>query len=177
MIDNSYPLETPVFSKFFNGVDPHKVKSVLTGIAAGSSLFLNDQLHRPKIGCSNPDLPEFATSWAYCWQPNPPVFAMRLNTTPWVFLCPRVFREPRLPTHDNCVGQPFRGAFSTGQGLGQNQFSHLFHELVHLYLDGPGLTPEIYGIWAAIDLPPSESVENPSNYAFYLASRSSRLVV
>ena len=167
-IDNAYPLETNVYNKFFNGVDPHRIRAVLGRIAAGSSIGH----YHPVIACANPDLPEMASSWAFCERSDITFNAMWMRNSPWIYLCPAVFQEQQLPEHENCVGQPHRGAFSTGQGLAQTQFSHVFHELVHLYLGVPALAREMYGIWAVRDLPASESVINPANYVFYLASRS-----
>ena len=166
-IDNAYPLETKIYSKFFNGVDPHRIRAVLTRIVAGSTI----SHYHPVIACANPNLPEMASSWAYCQRSDPTINAMWMRNTPWIYLCPAVFEEQQLPEHENCIGQPHRGALSTGQGLAQTQFSHVFHELVHLYLGVPALAWEMYGIWAVRDLPASESVINPANYVFYLASK------
>lgn len=170
-IDDAYPLETHVYHQFFRGVDPNKVKAVLSTIAAGPNITIEPRTYQPEIACANPDLPELASAWAFCQQTNPRINAMWTINTPWVSLCPTMFIDPELPTADDCVGQPRHGAHSTGQSLVTSQFGHLFHELVHLYLDVPALEPEIYGLWYALELSASDSYSNPSNYAFFLASR------
>ncbi|KAL8828620.1 MAG: hypothetical protein Q9191_002479 [Dirinaria sp. TL-2023a] len=158
-INNAYPLESAIYYKFFNGVDPRKVQRVRSEIAAGSDVSFDGRSYPPHIICANPRMPQLANSWALCQQSARAINAMWMRDTPWIYLCPRSFHEQEFPVHENCVDQPSHGAFSTGQGLAQTQFSHLFHELVHLYLGEPALKPEMYGIWAVRDLPASESSE------------------
>ena len=170
-IDSAGPLGTTVYNKFFNGVDPDRVKAVLSNITAGHDISIHSGPHQPVIACANPDMPHWAASWAACQQSKPKANAMWVANSPFIFLCPVFFTYPEVPTSVNCVGgRATRTTFSTGQGLGANQFGILFHELVHLYLDSPPLEPEMMGLWESLDLPASESVINPTNYVFYLAS-------
>ena len=59
---------------------------------------------------------------------------------------------------------------STGMLLGETQWTILFHELVHLYLDVPSLVPEVRGIFDVQELESSKAVRNPASYGFFLAS-------
>lgn len=171
-IENSEPQGTPVYNKFFAGVDPIKIKDILTNVATGPNVFIHDQLHQPQISCANPDLPELASAWAYCQQTDPAIAAMWMPYTPWIYLCPFVFTEPKFPTEQNCVGVHTPFGYSSGQLLASTQFSNLLHELVHLYLGPESLRPEVYTLWDVINLTAEESAINPASYVFYIASRS-----
>lgn len=75
-----------------------------------------------------------------------------------------------MPDANDCVGRLPNGRFSTGQGLVRSILAILLHELVHVYLDPRHLPRDFYGIHAVLDLPAEESVINPPNYVFYVAS-------
>lgn len=172
-------LKTPttgiVYSKFFSGVDPNIVNTVLTNIALGTNVPSNGKTWQPTIICTNPDMPEIANHWNLCQQSV--VQGTHQRNTQYVLLCPRIFELKSVPDATDCVGPRANGMLSTGQGLARSVMAILLHELVHMYLDPQHLPQDYYGIHAVLDLPASESVINPPNYVFYVASTSIRIVI
>ena len=164
------PSTSTVYTKFFNDADPEKVNTIFAKIALGLNLPHHGKQGKPTIVCANPDMPEIAGHWELCQ--NPKVKASAAPGKHYVFLCPRVLSLKKVPDSEDCVGMLPDGLYSTGHGLAMTQLSILLHELVHIYLGAaPQLEPEINGLHAVLDLPASESVINPANYVFYVASR------
>ena len=172
-IDSAGPGGTPLYNTFFSGVDPTTVKAVLERVALGASVPSPDGPQNPTIVCDNPNIPSVLSSDAHAECANVHnLMALWVKQSNTIFLCPKYILTTRLepaPTH--CVGYlPGGGGYSTGIMLAETQWSVLFHELVHLYLDVPSLEQEARGIFAAIDLVPEQAASNPPNYVFFLAS-------
>lgn len=171
-IDSAGPAGTPLYNTFFRGVDPTTVKAVLERVALGASIPSADGAHNPTIVCDNPSVPSVLSSdvHAECATVRG-LMALWVKESNTVFLCPKYLLTTRLePASQHCVGYLPSGRYSMGIMLGETQWSVLFHELVHLYLRVPSLEEEARGIFAAVDLPPSQAVINPSSYVFFLAS-------
>ena len=116
-IDNADPPGTTVYNKFFDGVDPNKIKGILSKMAAGPSVYLQGVLHKPLITCVRPDVAKLASTWAFCQQEEPAISAIFVSHTSWISLCPRVFTEPEAPSPEHCVGQPSQYGYSNGHLL------------------------------------------------------------
>jgi hypothetical protein len=171
-IDSAGPAGTPLYNTFFRGVDPTTVKAVLERIAIGASIPTSDGAHNPTIVCDNPSVPSVLSSdvHAECATMRG-LMALWVKESNTVFLCPKYLLTTRLePASQHCVGYLPSGRYSMGIMLGETQWSVLFHELVHLYLRVSSLEEEARGIFAAVDLPPSQAAVNPSSYVFFLAS-------
>ena len=76
-----------------------------------------------------------------------------------------------VPGPSDCFKRLPNGKFQGGQSLARTQLSVLFHELVHLYLNQSLIKPEVYLLSDIVNLSPADSVRNPANYVFYLASK------
>lgn len=162
------PPTSTAYTKFFSGVDPNVVNTVLAKIALGADVPSNGQSWQPTIICANPDMPQIAAHWDLCQHSI--VQGSHQKNTQYVFLCPRIFDLKLVPDATDCVGRRPGGMFSTGQGLARSVMAVLLHELVHMYLDPKHLPRDFYGLHAVLDLSPGESVINPPNYVFYVAS-------
>lgn len=173
-IDSAGPRGTPLYNTFFAGVDPATVAGVLSRVATGASIHALHGAGNPTIVCDNPHVPNVVGSDAHaeCAKVRG-LLALWVEQSNTVFLCEQYLRSGRLePVAKYCVGDRPGGGYSTGILLAETQWAVLFHELVHLYLDGPYLKNEARGIFAAVDLPPEQAVINPSSYVFFLASMS-----
>jgi len=171
-IDSAGPAGTTLYNTFFNGVDPNTVKGVLERVATGASIPFNGGARNPTIVCDNPSVAEAISSDAHAECQNVRgLMALWIKQSNTVFLCPKYLTTSRPePVAKHCVGYLPSGAYSTGIMLAETQWSVLFHELVHLYLNVPYLENEARGIFAAIDLPASQSAINIPSYTFFLAS-------
>ncbi|KAL8692230.1 MAG: hypothetical protein Q9218_002706 [Villophora microphyllina] len=165
-----------VYDKFFHGVNPNVVTSLLSNIAIGADIPTDGQPFQPTIVCANPDMPEVAQPWKVCQDPN--VIASAHPNNRYVFLCPRFWDMRTVPDARDCVGTLPNGHISVGQMLARTQLTILLHELVDIYLAlSPGhapLKPQVFGLHAVLDLPPDKSSINPANYAFYVATQCTK---
>lgn len=172
-IDGAGPVATTIFRKFFEGVDPNIIRPILERTATGPNLTLtyqNEQTsHHPTIVCANSFMPEIEKFWLHC-QDSKRQASWAIDTH-FIIICPRTFGLKILPEPSDCLKRLPNGKFHGGQSLARTQLSVLFHELVHLYLSQSLLKPEVYLLSDIVDLSPADSVRNPANYVFYLASK------
>ena len=171
-IDGAGPVGTAISRKFFQGVDPNVIKPLLERIATGPNLTLtyqNEQgSHHPTIVCANSFMPEIEKFRLHC-QGSKRQASWAIGTH-FIVVCPRTSSLKLLPEPSDCFKRLRNGKFHGGQSLARTQLSVLFHELVHLYLNQSFLKPEVYLLSNIVDLSPADSVRNPANYVFYLAS-------
>ena len=172
-IDGAGPVGTTIYRKFFGGVDPNIIRPVLERTATGPNLTLtyqNEQKsHHPTIVCANSFMPEIEKFWLHCRDSRRQ--ASWAIDTQFILICPRTFTLKMLPEPSDCFKRLPNGKFHGGQSLARTQLSVLFHELVHLYLNRSSLKPEVYHLSDIVNLSPADSVRNPANYVFYLASK------
>ena len=64
------PPGTTVYNRFFDGVDPNKIKGILSKVAAGPRVYLQGVLHKPLITCTRPNVAELASTWVFCSRRN-----------------------------------------------------------------------------------------------------------
>ena len=172
-IDSAGPVGTAVSRKFFEGVDPNMIRPLLERTVTGPNLTLTyqneTQSRHPTIVCANSFMPEIEKFWLHC-QGSKRQGSWAIGTQ-FIILCSRTFNLKLLPEPSDCFRRLRNGKYHGGQGLARTQLSVLFHELVHLYLNQSPLQPEVYRLSDIVDLPPADSVKNPANYVFYLASK------
>ena len=172
-IDGAGPVGTAIERKFFEGVDPYIIKPLLERTATGPNLTLTHQneqkSHHPTVVCANSFMPEIEKFWLHCQDSKRQ--ASWATGTHFVIICSRTFSLKMLPDPSDCVKRLRNGKFHGGQSLARTQLSVLFHELVHLYLNQSFLKPEVYLLSDIVHLAPADSVKNPANYVFYLASK------
>ena len=171
-IDGAGPVGTAISRKFFQGVDPSAIKPLLERIATGPNLTLTYQSkqesHHPTIVCANSFMPEIEKFRLHC-QDSKRQASWAVGTH-FIVICSRTFSLKMLPKPSDCFKRLRNGKLHGGQSLARTQLSVLFHELVHLYLNHSFLKPEVYLLSNIVDLSPADSVKNPANYVFYLAS-------
>lgn len=164
--------QSTVFVKFFHGVDPVKVTSILSTIATGTDIATDGQTFEPTIICASSEMPGLAEQWGVCKSPS--IVASARPGFRFVFLCSKFWLLPkRVPDSLDCAGTLPNGQISTGQELARTQLTVLLHELVSIYTASSGLTPlhpQVYGLRDVLNLPPNKSYLNSANYAFFVAS-------
>ena len=174
-IDGAGPVGTAISRKFFGGVDPNILRPLLERTATGPNITLTYQngqeSYHPTIVCANSFMPEIEKFWLHCQESNSKRQASWAIGTQFVVICSRTFSLKMLPEPSDCFKRLRNGRFHGGQSLARTQLSVLFHELVHLYLNQSSLKPEVYRLSDIVDLSPADSVKNPANYVFYLASK------
>ena len=158
-----------VYNAFFNGVDPATVKSLYQHIIAGTNLTINGRSFNPTIVCVNDEDPRplmRMASESCVPKPDGRNLGMALQGTPYVFLCPIWTQLELFPLPYMCGTVGRLNTLTTPVNLATTQYTNLVHELAHLYLEN-SLRPEVMIPNDCIALPPSQSVNNPQNYAFY----------
>jgi len=117
-------------------------------------------------------MPKLAPHWAICQDRS--VYATASPRFQYVFLCQKMFSLKGRPEATDCAGTLTHGLMPAGQRLARTQLTVFLHELVDIYLASmPGLRPlrpRVFGLNAVLDLPATQSVINPANYVFYVAS-------
>ena len=109
-----------------------------------------------------------------------PLAAFYAPESSFIFLCPRFFSYPGIPTDlsgRNCPGVQDNQWVHNSRNLYNYQTYILLHEMVHFYLQshslsGTTIPPEQYGIDGCVALDPLHSLHNPTNYQVYVASKS-----
>ena len=109
--------------------------------------------------------------------------AFYASESSFIFLCPRFFSYPAIPTDltgRNCPGVRDNQWVPNGRNLYDYQTYIILHELVHFYLQshslsGITLPPEQYFLDGCVALDPLQSLHNPTNYQVYVASMSACL--
>lgn len=154
------------YKAFLSGVDVAETKALFLRIAAGKSIITPARNYRPVIVCILRPSDQY---WEACHR-NPELAGFHMRNTHFVFLCPFFFtRMNPWPLNRDCNVVTSRKGLS-GPDLHVTRYTHLVHELVHLYLGKPGLTPEVYDATACLRLPPAKAAINPNNYALYAGS-------
>lgn len=106
--------------------------------------------------------------------------AFWVQGAPVLVLCPKFWTYELQPPAGTCVGTSYwTGSFkTTGAEVSSTQAFVILHELVHLYLGAKidqaalGLYKETYTIGGCFDTNARDSRYNPSNYVFYVNSKS-----
>ena len=163
------------YDAFFNGVDPMAVQAVYQNMIAGTNISVSGKSVRPDILCVNDNPhPLMVRVRAACGeQSGGTVLGMQMRGSQFVFLCP-VWREViPFPFPYQCGSVDSTNTLSTPVNLATTQYTNLVHELAHLYIPDY-LSPEVYLPNDCIALPPSQSVKNAQNYAFYAGCRYTR---
>lgn len=115
--------------------------------------------------------------WQYC--KLGPLAAFYAPGTSFIFLCPRFFNTPDIPTdltRRSCPGvQDNRWTYNE-RNLYDYQTYIIIHEMIHFYLQHQTLSgttwpPEQYGIDGCVALSPLNSLHNPTSYQVYVASK------
>lgn len=165
------PSSSIVYSKFFKGASPAVVHGLLSGIAIKLD---NGQPWHTKIFCANLDLPRLTPHGKICRDHS--VYSTASPRYQYVSLCQEIFRLKERPDATDCAGSLAQGLMPSGQTLARTLLTILLHQLVDIYLVSmPGLKPlkpRVFGLDAVIGLSASQSVGNPANYVFYVASTS-----
>ena len=97
----------------------------------------------------------------------------------FIFLCPRFFNTPEMPTdltRRSCPGVQDNQWTHNERNLYDYQTYIIIHEMIHFYLQHQSLSgtttpPEQYGIDGCVALSPLNSLHNPTNYQAYVASK------
>jgi hypothetical protein len=99
-----------------------------------------------------------------------------LGGTSYIFICPSFWHYHVVPPRRNCpsvVRNQFRPGYSSN--LAEYSMYIVVHEMVHFYLGIASLglqtkPPETYPINDVVALVMKDSIHNPMNYQYYLAS-------
>ena len=99
-----------------------------------------------------------------------------LGGTRYIFICPNFWHYQVVPPRRNCpsvVRNQFRANYYSN--FAEYSMYILVHELVHFYLGAASLSmytepPETYPINDVVALDMKDSIHNPMNYQYYLAS-------
>lgn len=174
--------------EYFTGRTSVFVQSVLRSIA--SAYKLEGLLPHPRVpsaphfACVNTDTIRryrFLDSDPYelCTMPGAPGQAFYVMGTSYIFLCPSFWRGQVEPQRDKniCPSVTNNRFLDGGETLAGYASYLLIHEMVHFYLQAASLgiythPPEIYPINYCVGLDAMNSIRNPQNYQFYVASKS-----
>ena len=172
---------------FKDGSTSTYVRGILRSIASGQKLtglqpdrFLPTA---PRFACVAPSTTsqyEFLQfdAWSFCNSPDVGL-AFYVGDTSYIFLCPNLWRVEVMPQRSTCPFVVHNQFLGSGQPLSMYLTYLLIHEMVHFYLGeaslGPySVPPEVYPINNCVALGTLDSVHNPQNYQYYVASESSR---
>lgn len=92
-----------------------------------------------------------------------------------VILCPSVWYLPDMRASEvKCPTLDAKGKLTPNDGvIALNTQATIVHEFVHIYQRFIDMGDEAYNIQDAIELNEKDSLRNPSNYALYVAGKSS----
>ena len=118
-----------------------------------------------------------ADLWKLCQGPDRPQ-AMYYSGSSYIFLCPTFWWGKVAPQKSTCPTVRRNQFLGGGEVLGMYMTYLVIHEMAHFYLGKASLglynnPPEIYRINDCVALGTSDSVHNPQNYQFYVASECS----
>ena len=116
--------------------------------------------------------PYYACTWLL-----PGAGAYYLAGSSYIFLCPLFWSLEPAPTRENCPRVIHNRFVGDGALLSDYKTYILIHEMVHFYLGATSLTQssfpaEKYQLNECVALDRDNSLLNPSNYHFYIASKS-----
>ena len=171
---------------FKDGATSTYVRGILRSIASAQPLkgLIPDPSvpSAPRFACVTPStISQYqfleVDPWKICSRPGAGQ-AFYFGGSSYIFLCPSFWRGDIAPQRNTCPvvrGNQFLGG---GEALSMYMTYLVIHEMVHLYLGKASLgaftdPPEIYPINACVALDPLNSVHNPQNYQFYVASERS----
>ena len=141
-----------------------------------------DLLSAPRFSCVTQ-----ATIHIYPWLEVDPFYACRWLLSgagayyqagsSYIFLCPLFWSRQPAPTTENCPRVIHNRFVGNPALLSDYKTYILIHEMVHFYLGATTLTPysfpsEKYQLNECVALDRDNSLLNPSNYQFYIASKS-----
>ena len=158
-------MDTPVYTAFFNGVDPANIKEVYSRMAAGSNIIVWISSRQPTLICVNG--PE-SSQWEWC--KTSMFLAGHIQRSQYIVLCDGFFDRTPLPAPGDC-GRSNRASTALIDAPPDTQYGILVHELAHLYLQHSSLIPEVYDINEIISLPSEKKAVNPGNYEYYAQSK------
>ena len=147
--------------------------------AASESSVTGHAIKKPSFVCVNYNNSDLQGAISACQSKN--YIGLTNADTAYIMLCPR-FWDPGhgdFPSNSDCPSvnaaeTTFTGGNSIAPGqlrINYNKQSTIIHELVHKYAPRP-TSHEVYGINQCIQLPASDQLNNPNNYAFHSASKS-----
>ncbi|KAG8529089.1 uncharacterized protein KY384_005724 [Bacidia gigantensis] len=146
-----------------------RIREVFSRIRRGDSIYPNGVEAAPVLYCLSADDPDEYARNIYndqCVKKGYP--AGTIAGTEFVVLCPLFWTVEIEPGPEECPILLFNRFPRETDGLIQNQFSTLVHELVHLYgVEGSATGMETYGVQEVIELGAAQSVENAANYEYY----------
>ena len=160
------------YKAFLDGVDVGQTKALFSRIMAGRNITLLTTSYRPVIVCVTGPSNRY---WSHCRE-NLRMGGFHLRDTHFVLLCPMFWREMTpWPVPRDCNVVNSRNTQLSGPMLSGSRYTHLVHELVHMYLGKPCLQPEVYLTNACLKLPSQKAAINPNNYALFVGSKCSGL--
>ncbi|KAL8675989.1 MAG: hypothetical protein Q9186_007447 [Xanthomendoza sp. 1 TL-2023] len=172
--------------------DPNQAQSVaqlITNVTIGNAMYPPQRPWsegNPTFLCVKPGMlqlkdPDGSSQDAHDGCQNDNKAATYVNPTPYIILCPVIFRRlPPSPPTNGCprmsrrfnryIRRKMEGD-RTGSRITLTHTTLLFHEIVHYYLcSQPGylaLEPEALDINDAWRLPPDQALRNAENYVYY----------
>ena len=116
-----------------------------------------------------------------CYRSGSGINSFYMGGTPYIFLCPALFKISAVPPAGTTAACPpvTMNSFGVLSPVFSLYLSYmLIHELVHFYLPSHGLGPytypaEQYDLNPCVGLDPISSLLNPNNYIVYIACESS----
>ena len=139
-------------------------------------------LSSPRFACVTPSIihiypwlvidPYHACTSLY---PEMPAYYHRGSS--YILLCPFFWSRQPAPTKENCPRVIHNRFVGNRVRLSEYKTYILIHELVHFYLGADSLSPyslplEKYELNDCVALDRTNSLRNPSNYQYYIASKS-----
>lgn len=116
--------------------------------------------------------------WEICSRPDAGQ-AFYLGGSSYIFLCSSFWWGRIAPHKNTCPSVRENQFLGGGEALSMYLTYLVIHEMVHFYLGKASLgaftdPPEVYPINDCVALDPLDSVHNPQNYQFYVASEYPR---
>ena len=173
---------------FKDGATSTYVRGVLRSIASAQpvkGLKPNPSVpSAPRFACVTPStIRQYkffeVDPWKVCNQPYAGQ-AFYLGGSSYIFLCASFWRGKIVPQSKTCPSVRENRFLGGGEALSMYLTYLVIHEMVHFYLGKASLgvytdQPETYRINDCVALDPLDSVHNPQNYQFYVASKCSRV--
>ena len=173
-IDAGATLNLKAYIQWFYGVNPDTLGPLLKNVVRGGVVPLRIGTARPSIICLSSPFPGLTYYYDVC-KSNPTARVIYIHHTGGVGLCDLFFSMPLLPTSDMCgrvvPGELPATTMLVGDNITITQVNGLIHGTIHAYLGSSwALSPEVFDRNRCASLPPKQSVRNPENYNYYIAS-------
>ena len=166
------------FAAMFKSPDSlGRLMEILGNIATGQKMQVDPEggasllPSPPNIVCINYGDTLVDNVLSYCRR-IPNIKASHQPGTNFVALCPAFFNLETSPDGKYCPKTKNKAPSPNEAWLQLTQTTAIAHELAHMYLGGGSLKPEVYKIADAYALSAADSLNNPSNYAFFLGGES-----